>query len=79
VRELAYSAQRLTLPNLRQRANEDFGGAIDLSRTANSTWHTSGKNRDSPSQARGLRSAGFAFDQRLASSDQDWHSGSVAR
>jgi|SRR5580693_8038690 hypothetical protein len=73
------SAQRLTLPDLWQRADEDFGWAVNLPRTANSARHACGEDRDSPGETRRLGSARFAFDQRLACSDQDWHSESLAR
>ena len=73
------SAQRLAFPDLRQGTDEDFGWSVDLPCSADTTWHPRWENRNSPGEAGGLGSTGFAFDQRLACSDEDWHSGRVAR
>lgn len=73
------SAQRLTFPNLRQGTDENFRWAVHLSRTANGTRHLRRKDGNALRKAWGLRSAGFALDQGLACSDQDWHSGRLAR
>ena len=52
--------------------------SVDLSSPANATWHPRGEDGNSPGEAWGLCSTGSAFDQRLACSDEDWHSGKVA-
>jgi hypothetical protein len=70
-----HSAQCLAFPNLRQGTYEDFRGSVHLPCAANITRHAGGKNGNPASEARCLRSADFAFDQRLACSDEDWHSG----
>jgi hypothetical protein len=72
------SAQRLTFPDLWQRADEDFGWAVNLPRTANCARHACRQDRNSPSEAWCLGSAGFALHESLACSDEDWHSGSLA-
>jgi hypothetical protein len=73
------SARRLTLPHLWRGTDEDFGGAVNLFCAAYDTRHPCRQDGNTLCKAWRLRSAGFAFNQRLACSDQDWHSGSLAR
>jgi hypothetical protein len=69
----------LMFPDLRQGADEYFGRSVNLPCAADIAGHASWKSGNSASKAECLRSAGLTPDQRLACSDQDWHSGRVAR
>ena len=72
-------AESLPFPDLRHGTNEYFRGSIDLPCSANATRYSCGENGNSTCQARNLRSADFAPDQRLACSDQDRHFGRLAQ
>jgi hypothetical protein len=72
-------AQRLTLPDLRQGTDEDLRRPVDLPGAANAARNSGGKDGNAPRETRRLGSTDFAFDQRLACSDQNWHTGGVAR
>jgi hypothetical protein len=75
---LAWLARGLPLPDTRRLADEDLGRAIDPLRLTYPTRHRNGEHGNLAREARYLRFAGLAFDQGLACSDQDWHTGRVA-
>jgi hypothetical protein len=53
--------------------------AANLPCAADIAGHASWKSGNSASKAGCLRSEGLTPDQRLAYSDQDWHTGRLAR
>jgi hypothetical protein len=73
------SAQCLALPDLRQGPDEDIRRPVDLLGAANATRHAGGKDWNTFGEARCLRTADFAFHQRLACSNLDSHYGSLAQ